>query len=104
LSLGPGTTRAAPQGEQATREPLYLEPSPALTPALVDRCFRRWHAQVDSVDEAEVLPLLRPGERLQIRCREATKRPRLIPEEGAPVVVRWGVASTWPAVLKSQGP
>jgi CRISPR-associated endonuclease/helicase Cas3 len=92
------------KGEQATRELLTLDPSPALTPPLFDRYFRLWYAQVNSFDKSEVLPLLQPDDRLRIQFREAAARFRLIPDEGAPVVVPWGEGAKWLAMLKAEGP
>ena len=97
----PGLLR---KGEQATRELLALDPSPALAPEIFERYFRLWYAQVNSFDAEGILELLTPGRNLEIQFRTAAERFRLIEDAGAPVIVRWGEADRWLAMLKSRGP
>jgi CRISPR-associated endonuclease/helicase Cas3 len=92
------------KGEQATRELLAADPLPTLTPERFDRYFRLWYAQVNSFDARGVLALLKPGWNFEMQFRTAAEFFRLIDDEGAPVIVRWGDADRWLAMLKSRGP
>lgn len=89
------------KGEQASRELLALNPDPSLTPALFERYFRLWFAAINSMDREGILDLLKPGKGLEISFRSAAEKFRLIPDDGAPVIVRWGESENLLKQLKS---
>jgi CRISPR-associated endonuclease/helicase Cas3 len=92
------------KGEQATQQLLARESSPTLTPDLFEHYFRLLFASVNTFDKAGVIELLKSGPRLEIAFRQAAERFRLIPDEGAPVIVHWSESERWLARLRSGGP
>ncbi len=82
------------KAEQATRELLTLNAEPALSPSMFDRFSRLLLAKVNSWDKANIRSLVMPGDQLEFRFREAAEKFRLIDNEGLPVIVRWGDASS----------
>lgn len=92
------------KGENATKELLCLDPNPTLTPKLFEHYFRLWFASINSMDKEGILNLLTPGSGMEINFRTAAEKFRLIPDDGAPVIVRWGEAEKWLAKLKADGP
>lgn len=92
------------KGEQATWELLARDPNPTLTPERFERYFRLWLGAANTFDKAGVIELLRCGPGLDIAFRQAAERFRLIPDEGSPVIVRWGESERWLARLRSAGP
>jgi CRISPR-associated endonuclease/helicase Cas3 len=89
------------KGEQASRQLLALNPDPTLTPDLFERYFRLWFAAINGMDREGILDLLKPGKGLEISFRTAAERFRLIPDDGAPVIVRWGESEKLLKQLKS---
>lgn len=92
------------KGENATKELLSLDPNPALTPKLFEHYFRLWFASINSMDKEGILNLLTPGNGMEISFRTAAEKFHLIPDDGAPVIVRWGEAEKWLAKLEADGP
>lgn len=92
------------KGENATKELLSLDPNPALTPKLFEHYFRLWFASINSMDKEGILNLLAPGNGMEINFRTAAERFHLIPDEGAPVIVRWGEAEKWLTKLRADKP
>ncbi|BBP05277.1 CRISPR-associated helicase Cas3 [Sulfuriferula plumbiphila] len=92
------------KGENATKELLSLDPNPALTPKLFEHYFRLWFASINSMDKEGILNLLMPGKGMEISFRTAAEKFHLIPDDGAPVIVRWGEAEKWLNKLKADGP
>lgn len=92
------------KGEQATRALLALDPDPTLAPNLFERYFRLWFAAINSMDKEDIVGLLTPGNGLEISFRTAADKFHLIPDDGAPVIVRWGEAEKWLAKLKADKP
>lgn len=92
------------KGENVTKELLSLDPNPALTPKLFEHYFRLWFSSINSMDKEGILHLLTPGNGMEINFRTAAEKFRLIPDDGAPVIVRWGEAEKWLANLKADGP
>jgi len=78
------------KAEQATRELLALDAEPALSPEMFDRFSRLLLAKVNTWDKANICRMLMPGNKLELRFREAADKFRLIDNEGLPVIVRWG--------------
>jgi len=91
------------KGEQATRELLAINPCPELSPALFERYFRLWFASINSMDKEGILALLQPGNGLEISFRTAAEKFRLIPDDGAPIIVLLGDSKKWISMLKSKG-
>ncbi|MBU1664747.1 MAG: CRISPR-associated endonuclease Cas3'' [Gammaproteobacteria bacterium] len=89
------------KGEQASRALLALNPDPTLTPDLFERYFRLWFSAINSMDREGILDLLKPGRGLEISFRTAAEKFRLIPDDGAPVIVRWGESEKLLKQLKS---
>lgn len=92
------------KGEQATRALLALDPDPVLAPNLFERYFRLWFAAINSMDKEGIVGLLTPGNGLEISFRTAADKFHLIPDDGAPVIVRWGEAEKWLTKLKADKP
>ena len=92
------------KGEQATRALLALDPDPVLAPNLFERYFRLWFAAINSMDKEDIVGLLSPGNGLEISFRTAAAKFQLIPDDGAPVIVRWGEAEKWLTKLKADKP
>jgi CRISPR-associated endonuclease/helicase Cas3 len=92
------------KGEQATRALLALDPDPTLAPNLFERYFRLWFAAINSMDKEGIVGLLSPGNGLEISFRTAAAKFQLIPDDGAPVIVRWGEAEKWLTKLKADKP
>lgn len=82
----PGLLRKA---EQATCELLASDNPPAFAPEWFDRYSRLLLAKVNTWDKANMLSLLKPGNQLELRFREAAEKFRLIDDAGLPVIVRW---------------
>lgn len=78
------------KAEQATRELLALDTEPELSPDMFDRFSRLLLARVNSWDKTDIHGLLKPGNGLEFRFREAAEKFHLIDNEGLPVIVRWG--------------
>lgn len=92
------------KGEQATRALLALDPDPTLAPNLFERYFRLWFAAINSMDKEGIVGLLTSGNGLEISFRTAAEKFKLIPDDGAPVIVRWGEAEKWLTKLKADKP
>lgn len=56
------------------------------------------------MDKEGIVGLLTPGNGLEISFRTAADKFQLIPDDGAPVIVRWGEAEKWLAKLKADKP
>jgi CRISPR-associated endonuclease/helicase Cas3 len=90
------------KGEQAARALLSLNSEPDLAPELFEHYFRLWYAAIISFDEKEVLKdLTRDAIRGCIQFRTAAEKFHLIPDDSAPVIVRWGESEKWLRQLKS---
>ncbi len=92
------------KGENATIALLGLDPNPTLTPKLFEHYFRLWFASINSMDKEGMLVLLTPGKGMEMEFRTAAEKFHFIPDDGAPVIVRWGEAEKWLAKLKADGP
>lgn len=92
------------KGENVTKELLSLDPNPALTPTLFEHYFRLWFSSINSMDKEGILHLLTPGNGMEINFRTAAEKFNLIPDDGAPVIARWGEAEKWLTKLKADGP
>lgn len=92
------------KGEQATRALLALDPKPTLAPHLFEHYFRLWFAAINSMDKEGIVGLLTPGNGLEISFRTAAEKFQLIPDDGVPVIARWGEAEKWLAKLEADKP
>jgi CRISPR-associated endonuclease/helicase Cas3 len=99
----PGLLR---KGEDAARELLLDPPDDLLTRGLFERYFELYYAKLNKLDKQAVLELLRKDERaLQIQFRTAAEKFKLIDDQAQQsIIVRYGEAEKWLAMLKNQGP
>jgi CRISPR-associated endonuclease/helicase Cas3 len=73
---------------------------------LFERYFELYYSKLNTLDKPGILELLRKDERsLQIQFRTAAEKFRLIDDQAQQtVIVRYGEAEKWLALLKSRGP
>lgn len=92
------------KGEQTAKELLSVDSE--LTPALFERYFNLYYGKLNNLDKASILDLLcKDQRRFQIQFRAAAENFRLIDDEAQQtVIVRYGEAEKWLAMLKKQGP
>lgn len=98
----PGLLRKA---EQAARELLHGGEADPLAPEWFERYFRLLYWSLNSRDEKGILPLLRQDAgRCQVQFREAAAKFQLIPEQGKPIIVRYGDGAELVRLLEAKGP
>ncbi|QXP90098.1 CRISPR-associated endonuclease Cas3'' [Methylococcus capsulatus] len=99
----PGLLR---KGEDAARELLFERAEDLLSRELFERYFELYYSRLNNLDKQGILELLRKDERsLQIQFRTAAERFKLIDDQAQqPVIVRYGEAEKWLALLKERGP
>lgn len=99
----PGLLR---KGEDAAKELLFDPPEDLLARELFERYFELYYSRLNNLDKQGILDLLRKDERaLQIQFRTAAERFRLIDDQARQsIIVRYGEAQQWLAMLKDQGP
>ncbi|HWO99680.1 MAG TPA: CRISPR-associated endonuclease Cas3'' [Methylococcus sp.] len=99
----PGLLR---KGEDAAKELLFDPPEDLLTRELFERYFELYYSKLNNLDQQGILELLRKDERtLQIQFRTAAEKFKLIDDQAQQaVIVRYGEAQKWIAMLKNQGP
>lgn len=94
------------KGEQAAREILAMIEGDPLTRELFERYFVAYYASLNTLDKEGIVDLLtRDARELKVQFRTAAQRFRLIDDEAqCSLIVRYGEAEKWLAMLRKQGP
>lgn len=94
------------KGEDAAKLLFFDQPEDLLTRELFERYFELYYSKLNNLDKQGILELLRKDERaLQIQFRTAAEKFKLIDDQAQQaVIVRYGEAQKWLAMLKNQGP
>lgn len=94
------------KGEDTAKELLVDRVNDLLTPELFERYFTLYYSKLNNLDQQGILDLLTKDQRIcQIQFRTAAEKFHLIDDQAQQSVIIWyGEAEKWLALLKKQGP